>query len=505
MKVVHQTEKSAHRLIRNILFSGLRLAANTGTAIFTSAVIARTLGPEQMGRYSYVIWLVGALSIFANVGLPSAITKYMSELVGSGQSPTAVAIGNRLLRIQLAVTLLISLATAIFAFFSTTQRTMIILAAIMLSAQALQQGLGAALAGLQEFKRIAALGLWMGLTQVTCVGVAALIHAGVVGMLWATLIGLWGGVLLHYRAVHSSFSRLTVGVETVLAPSADVLSRIRKFVFTGSYILLLDAIVWQRSEVLFLKWYSLVAQISFYTIAYSLASKLNDLTSILSNVMLPRYSESFGRSGLEELREVFATDVKYIQMMMVPVCLVGVALAKPVVQLIYGTDYLPMVVPLRVLIASTALTSLGVVAASLVVGTDKQSFIAKYGTVVAILNITLDLSLIPKHGALGASVANCSAQIVGVIGGIVYVLRYAKAGFPWRTTATIYCAALIAMAPLAYFSNWVRPELGSLAVSIIFGVVLYVGILAMSGELSMAAISTVRQALFGKTHVVESP
>jgi O-antigen/teichoic acid export membrane protein len=497
------TATLAHKAIRNIFFSGLRLLSNSGAAIFTSAIIARTLGPERMGTYSYTLWLVGALSIFANVGLPGAITKYVSEFVGSGHTSTAKQLANRLLRTQLAVAVVISVVTASCAFFSTAHRSIIVLAAIMISAQALQQGLNAVLAGLQEFGRIALLGFWMGLMQMACIGVAALLHAGVIGMVWATLIALWGGTLLFYRSVRDSFRHLPSDASLPLASTQDALGRVKTFVLTGSYILLLDTIVWQRSEVLFLKWYSLVTQIAFYTIAYSLASKLNDLTTIMSSVMLPRYSESYGRSGLGELRQAFITDLKYLQMLVVPVCILGVVVAKPAVLLIYGSAYLPMVMPLRILIASVTFTSMGVVASSLVIGTDKQSFIAKFGTLIAILNITLDLILIPKHGALGASIANSSAQIAGVAGGMAYVLHYIKVGFPWKVTATIYGAAGLAAGPLAYFSNRLHPNTAVLAGLLVFGTTLYLVILAFSGQLTMRTLNTLREALYGNTDPLE--
>jgi len=168
---------------------------------------------------------------------------------------------------------------------------------------------------------------------------------------------------------------------------------------------------------------------------------------------------------------------------MVPLCVLGVVVAKPVVQLLYGSSFLPLVVPLQILILSLALTSIGGVGSPLLVGTGKQSFIAKYGTFVAVLNLTLDFILIPRHGALGAAVANCTAQIVGALGGTFYVIRYVRTKFPWRTTATIYGASTIAVAPVLYCFS--RPQLGIpiQAGAVAIGAILYVGLLVVAGEL----------------------
>jgi O-antigen/teichoic acid export membrane protein len=159
---------------------------------------------------------------------------------------------------------------------------------------------------------------------------------------------------------------------------------------------------------------------------------------------------------------------------------------------------LPLVVPLQVLVVSLAVTSIGGVNSPLLLGIGKQGFIAKFGTCVAVLNLTLDFSLIPHYGALGAAVANCAAQIVGAVGGTFYVISYVKAKFPWRSTATIYVAAAIAAAPVYYC--FARPQLGIPieAGSVVIGALLYIGLLVVAGELEKSEWGVLRGAFLAK-------
>jgi O-antigen/teichoic acid export membrane protein len=493
----------ANSPLRNILFSGARLVVSAGATICVSAIMARTLGPQNMGVYSYAMWIVGTLGILANIGLPSALTKYVSEFMGSGDHATAVRIGKRLLRTQLIVGLGVSGLTACLWFFQTPYRSIIVLAAVMILLQALQQGLLAALAGVQRFDRIAWISLYAALAQVASVGAAALLHAGVMGMLWATLAGLALGTWLSYRAVDQLLLKLSPAPSSAAfsAPdTADVFVRIRKFSITISYILLLDTIVWQRSEVLFLKWYSTLPQIAFYTLAFSIATKLSEVSGTFSSTLLPLYSENFGRHGLSEIGQVYVKALKYLQMVMVFPCLLAAAICKPLVELLYGSSYSPVVLPLQLLLVSLAVTSIGVVGSPLLVGTEKQSFIAKYGTFVAILNIAMDLVLIPRHGALGAAIANCTAQIVGVLGGTVYTIRYARASFPWRTTATIYFAAAVSVLPVAYCFSQAHFGVAIRAGSLAVGAMLYLGVLVFAGELGKHDLSALKGAFLKKVH-----
>jgi len=490
----------ANSPLRNILFSGARLVIGAGATICVSAIMARTLGPQNMGVYSYAMWIVGTLGILANVGLPAALTKYVAEFMGSGDSATAVRIGKRLLRTQLIVGLMVAGLTACLWFFRTPYRSIIVLAAVMILLQALQQGLLAALAGVQRFDRIAWISLYAALAQVVSVGLAAVLHAGVMGMLWATLAGLALGAWLSYRAVDGLLLKLSAPPSFSAPDTADVFVRIRKFSITISYILLLDTIVWQRSEVLFLKWYSTLPQIAFYALAFSIATKLSEVSGTFSSTLLPLYSESYGRHGLRDIGQVYVKALKYLQMVMVFPCLLAAAICKPLVELLYGPSYGPVVLPLQLLLVSLAITSIGVVGSPLLVGTEKQSFIAKYGTFVAVLNIVMDLVLIPWHGALGAAIANCTAQIVGVLGGTVYVIRYAKTSFPWRTTATIYFAAAVSVLPAAYCFLQAHSGIVIRGVSMAIGATLYLGVLVLAGELGKHDLNALRGALLKKVH-----
>jgi O-antigen/teichoic acid export membrane protein len=322
------------------------------------------------------------------------------------------------------------------------------------------------------------------------------------GMLWATLTGLAVSIWLYYRDIDKFLLKLSPDPSHSLPATPDPFGRIRKFSITVSYILLVDAIVWQRSEVLFLKGYSTIAQIAFYTLAYSIASKLGDIASTFSTTLMPLYSESYGRHGLRDIGLILINAMKYLQMLMVPLCLLGVAIARPVAQLIYGSQFLSVALPLQILLVALSVTSIGVVLSPLVYGIDKQSFIAKYGTAVAVLNIALDLILIPKYAAIGAAAANSTAQIVGVLGGSIYVVRHIRVKFPWRTTVAIYSAAAIALAPVAFLASRTHSHSGIAALigSIAVAAVLYLAVLVVVGELGKQDINILRRALLTKVY-----
>jgi O-antigen/teichoic acid export membrane protein len=494
--------ETATKAVKNVILSGMRLLAGMIAAVCTSAIMARKLGPENMGIYSYGMWLVGTLGTVANCGIPAALTKFVSEYIGNGDTGTAVRVGKRLLLVQLVLAMCIALGTASFMGLKTPYRGVIGLAAVMLFAQALQQSLGAVLAGVQRFDRLAVISFYVALASVAAVAVAAFLNAGVIGMLWATLVGLAVSIWWSYTAANKYLLQLGPGRSRPLRATPEIFHRVRKFSFTISYVLLIDAIVWQRSEVLFLKRYSALAEIGFYTLAYSIASKLSDVANTFATTLLPLFSETYGRSGMGETSTVVVNGLKYVQMVMVPLCLVGVGMAKPVVYLLYGSRFGQAAIPLQILLISLSITCMGVVISPFLLATEQQGVIARYGTAVAILNILLDVILIPKYAAIGAAVANSTAQVAGVLGGLIYSSRYSRFCFPWRTSFSVFTAAAISMV-FGVEVNRGLPQgmVSQIGVCVIAGLI-YLGILVVFGELGRRDVGVVKD-LFSKLFASE--
>src|SRR5690606_13369762 len=69
--------------------------------MLTSIVIARTLGPDDFGRYAYVVWLAGLLVLVVNNGITTTAIRFVSESLGRGAAEVAGSVHGWLLKSQL--------------------------------------------------------------------------------------------------------------------------------------------------------------------------------------------------------------------------------------------------------------------------------------------------------------------------------------------------------------------------------------------------------------------
>ena len=224
------------------------------------------------------------------------------------------------------------------------------------------------------------------------------------------------------------------------------------------------------------------------------------MASTFSTTLLPLYSEIYGRSGLgsridaHKFCEVSTNDN-------------GSSLSFGQRRQTIGP--LDLRTPIHAVgssftfCSSVFLSRVSERSSPLLIGTDRQRVIAKYGTAVAVLNLAMDIMLIPRYGAVGAAIANCSAQIIGVIGGTTYVFRCSRTGFPWRSTAVIYLAGTAAVSLIAY--SFSRQPSGAVlrAASLAAGAVVYVAILATAGELGRRDLGVLKGSLLPKVNLLK--
>src|SRR5690606_38821541 len=73
---------------------------NYAVGLLISVLIARAVGPDAFGGYSYVVWLSGVLVVLANNGLNTTGIRFISESLGRNEPQAAREVHGWLLRRQ---------------------------------------------------------------------------------------------------------------------------------------------------------------------------------------------------------------------------------------------------------------------------------------------------------------------------------------------------------------------------------------------------------------------
>ena len=187
----------------------------------------------------------------------------------------------------------------------------------------------------------------------------------------------------------------------------ELLSRSKHFILSG-----LMVAIYGQTDKLMLKQMLDVTATGYYATATTINNLWCFVLTAIVDSLNPAIMEAH-KAGNEELfkrknRQLYAL-VFYISMV---VALGFNIFAELIVLILYGRAYLPAAGPLRIISWYTAFSYLGVARNSWLVSKNKQRHMIKLYLGAAIVNVVLNLMLIPVCGATGAAIASLIAQIM---------------------------------------------------------------------------------------------
>ena len=397
---------------RNFIFMALEVVITLVCTLLTTVAIARVIGPARLGYFNLVFWLTSITCSVGSLGIPLTTFKYMGEFLGGGKKELARAVFFYNLWAQTAIASALTAISMAAVFILVDPEYRICSALLVLSmvpnmitfvpSQANSAAENAALN-----TRGALVG-----AIVYVIAVAASLLLG-----W-NLVGIAAGVLLYRTA------ELAVKIAPALK-SMKAVNRIplpaeirkRMFTFSGlsTGLMILQIVIWDRSDIILLKLLqSDIRQLAFFSVCFSVADRLMRMPQTFANALSATQMAEYGRDK-ERLFRMTSQASTYVLLGALPI-LIGVAcIGGPFIRVMYGSQYLPAI-PVFIVVALLSIPRAVLMPAqTLLYSAEDLGFILKWGCAAALINVLLDLMLIPSHGALGAAWANGLAQTFAAV------------------------------------------------------------------------------------------
>lgn len=485
------------KLARQGLHSFLAIASTSLAGILTTALIARHLGPAGMGYYTMIVWISAMVGMIANLGYVTTTMKAMAEAQGrqDGQECAGVlAFANhRVWRWGLVATLGMG---GLAPFIARASGHADLVSALLVGSLGIIPGAlfalyQAACQALERYDQVA----WV---TSLCYGAIVL---GVCGVLLthgslAALVGVTSACLAVGACAYFLLLSTWYGGWWRVAIPAEKSRELRQYQVPVFVMLVLDAIVWQRSEIFFLGTFALPSDVAFYGMAFSLASMaMRLLPGTLIGLLIPKMSRAVGSGDNGSLGGMFTQSCRYMAMLAIPVAVGGAILARPIVHLLYGPEYDSVAGLMSALLAANALVMIyGFPTSSILYSANGQNALVRIGLAISALNLLLAWILIPPYGAWGAVGANAIAQLASLLPGLIAAKRHTGAKAPVRIVGQYLAAAGLMGIPLWGLVQ-VAPPLVSLLVSPflgvgLFGILMYkLGLLTSEDHMVLRAIA----------------
>src|SRR6185369_261572 len=325
----------------------------------------------------------------------------------------------------------------------------------------LHGSVAAFLSGLQAFRRQALLGLATLTLQIALFALVVLADGGIAGLLLAHALANGAGLAAVAWLARREGRR--AGALPAVELAATARAEMLRYTRSVSALVVLDAVVWQRTEVAFLQLMSTPAEVAFYALAFGVAAQVARVPYQASVVLFPSFPALVGGGRVDELAALHATAMRYL-------VLLGAPLA--IVHLLWGAVYAPAGVVLALLALGSLVTFAAGASPAVLHAMKRQDRLLRQGLLAAAVDVALALALIPVAGALGAALANVGAQALGSVLAIRAAMTAAGAGVPGGALARIVTAGGLmgaaALVPIVTLGG-----AAGLALAIIVGAVAY--------------------------------
>lgn len=440
------------------------LASNAVTFVLgmaASVVMARSLGPNDLGIFHQVSWFVGMVSVVISLGLVTSVTKFTAQYKAEGRHGDILSAVRFIFYVEgaiaaVATAALLFLAPRIADHYFSPQQTWIFMLAFLAVTPGMQTAIfSAVLEGAQIFR-------YQTLHAVTVTPMALLTKV------WLMLSGygleslFWSN--LAFSAVNLAFYFWAARREGLLrgwfrrGPAPDVPGsatggggagkpwKRELLTYNRSIIPIhfVDILVWSRTENYFLGRYCPASQIAFYNLAANLIARFTGiLPSLMWKILLPLTAEQHGRAEEDKMRRTYTHALRYSALIAFPTVTACFLAAYELIVIFYGKAYAEAETCFQILCLSALLSSLAQPGSAVIYASNRQAFILAYGSALAALNIGMCFLLIPQYGARGAAVCYAVSSVLGVGGGFVYTTRRMGLAIPWSGWAKAAAATAI--------------------------------------------------------------
>ena len=169
------------------------------------------------------------------------------------------------------------------------------------------------------------------------------------------------------------------------------------------------ALIYGRIDTIMLSMMKGDAVVGWYNAAYGLVLGFKPIPQLFMNALFPLMSSYFVSSN-NSLKIIYERSFKYLFILGLPLAIGITLLADRIIFLLYGAQFYPSIIALQILAWDTNLMFLYMCSAFIMVSTGKQNQMVFIAGSTALINVALNLLLIPSFSYVGAAIATIAAE-----------------------------------------------------------------------------------------------
>jgi O-antigen/teichoic acid export membrane protein len=386
--------------------------------LVTLVVVTRYLGVRSYGDLVAITVYVSIFGVLFDLGVSTIVLRQLAQ----GLASPSELIGKVLvLRVGLSVVVTIAaglLAFPIYGGASNEQiRTGILIALPMILANAIASTVSTFFQAQLKMARLAA------------VEVATQLVAFALVVVFVTLDTGFYSILAAMVAATLFNAAIALGIFRILVPirlKIDVALWRRLLVQALPIgVALILNVIYFRLDAFLLSVLKGSRDVGIYGIAFRFSEMLTPFPLFFVSSVFPVMAAAASAQNNKRLRWITQRAFDVLLLAAVPVVLGTIVIAPQIVRLLGGIAFNDAVVPLRIVIFGTGIAFLTTLLAYVLVAIDRQRKSVWLSLLTLLVNLGLNLALIPPFGYVAAAAAATGTDMLLLVGLLFMVRHYA--------------------------------------------------------------------------------
>lgn len=403
------------RLVRGGLGSAGIQAANRVLTLALGIVLARGLGAEGYGVYAYAFALMSLLMVAAEAGVPTLLMREVAASQARGDWGLLRGVLRRAAQFVALTSVTISLLGLLVVWWLADTLTPAVLytTSLMLLVLPLSAGSKTVAHAMRGLHHVV-LGLAVD-TFVRPVLVLALVgslfllwpqgrqpHVAMAAQLFGALIVLLVGclVLRHLTPVQAKTTKPVYMSRAWLGSALP-------FTLIGGAL-----VVNHQTDIIMLQWLASSSEVGIYRVAAQGAMLVAFSLQVLNGLLAPQFAHAYAKNHLDDLQKLITYSARAILIVSLPMVIVFIIWGDVIASFIFGAEFSESHHPLAILATGQFLAGgLGCIGVMMSMS-GRERLLAKGLWTSSLLNVLLNLILVPIYSSVGAALATSMSWLM---------------------------------------------------------------------------------------------
>jgi O-antigen/teichoic acid export membrane protein len=475
----------------NELNSSLKVIAKSSLIVFISfflskiftylyrIITARTFGQEMYGVYSLTLVVSGFFLAFSSLGLQSGLLRFISFYRGGDKKEKIKYLFQSSIRIVIPFSIFIGVLLFFLSdFFSAilnNENLSVFLKvfAVFIPLSAIGGTFHAVLRAYEKVKWYSFIGnILVPFSQLVFLIVLigfnfknnAIIFSYNLGMV-ALFVSAF---LICKMKIPEIFEKPKI--------NKNIKKELLKNLFSYSWPIIFLGLIssfFSYTDSFMIGYLKTVSDVGIYNAAVPIASLLAFMPALFLTFFLPVITREYSKKNLSLIKNISKQVNKWIFMFNLPMLAIVFIFPKEVISLFFGQDYIPAANALRLLSAGTFFYSLSIISDNLLSMVGKSRISLFNISVSSLVNIILNILLIPRFGIEGAAFSTLITYIVWTGLSFFWAKKYTSIVPLTKNMLRIFSFALLPTALILVFNQFIGGSILSMILEGIFFILLY--------------------------------